>query len=380
MVITTIRSEKIIMHTRYNHILFEMPSLRLQKFSQTGKFRQSSYLLKIFSVLFPLLFFITSFANAKKIIVDANGKGDFKTIQGAINSLPEHSAVDRVIFIKKGVYNEKLYIEKSHIVLEGEDKATTIIMVAIARDEWRCDHSDDWGVATISMSGNDITLKNLTISNTYGFDNANKPDRIIACKADTVTQQKKITHTGHQMALRTFQTTRLKVINCILKAFAGDTVSPWNVTDGMFYFKDCQMEGGVDFYCPRGWAYAVNCDFKANTGDAAIWHDGSANPESKTVLKNCRFTGYDGFKLGRYHKDAQFYLIDCVFADNMTDKPIYRASSPQSLKWGERVYYYNCHKKNGRDFSWYTNNIPADKAGLINANWTFDGKWDAVEN
>ncbi len=330
-------------------------------------------------LLLPLLL-ITSFAEAKqKIIVDQRGKGDFKTIQGAINSLSDSSSTQRIIFIKKGVYREKLYIEKSNIVLEGEDKNTTIITAAIARDEWRCEHSDDWGVATISMSGSDITLKNLTISNTYGFDNAGKPDRIIACKNDTISPQKKISYGGHQMALRTFQTTRLKVINCILKAFAGDTVSPWNVTNGMFYFKDCQMEGGVDFYCPRGWAYAVNCDFKANMGDAAIWHDGSANPDSKTVLRNCRFSGYDGFKLGRYHKEAQFYLIDCVFADNMADKPIYKVTSTPPVKWGERIYYYNCHRKNGSDFEWYKNNIQANEASAIDANWTFNGRWNVEE-
>jgi pectinesterase len=67
----------------------------------------------------------------------------------------------------------------------------------------------------------------------------------------------------------------------------------------MFYFKDCLMEGGVDFYCPRGWAYAENCTFFANTGPASIWHDGTGNIDFKTVLKNCKFDGYDGFKLGR---------------------------------------------------------------------------------
>ena len=32
-----------------------------------------------------------------------------------------------------------------------------------------------------------------------------------------------------------------------------------------------------------------------NTGPAAIWHDGSVNPDSKTVLINCSFEGFDGF-------------------------------------------------------------------------------------
>ncbi|MBN9297947.1 MAG: hypothetical protein J0I41_13110 [Filimonas sp.] len=332
------------------------------------------FVVRKICILF-FLSFLFSFSYAQRIVVDINGKGDFKTIQDAINSLSDSSAKPRTIYIKKGTYKEKIFIAKSNIIFIGEDKQTTVITNAIARDEWRCDHPDDWGVATINLKGSDITLQNLTISNTYGFDNKNQPDRIIACNNDTATHQRKISYTGHQMALRSFETTRLKVINCNLKAFAGDTVSPWNTVDGMFYFKDCQMEGGVDFYCPRGWAYAENCDFKANTGDAAIWHDGSGNIDSKTVLKNCRFTGYNGFKLGRYHKEAQFYLLDCVFADNMADLPIYKVTSTPLVKWGERIYYFNCHRTSGKDFGWHNNNITADKAATINAEWVFGNKW-----
>ena len=82
------------------------------------------------------------------IIVDANGKGDYRSIQAAINSLPDSSSVPITIFIKNGVYNEKIYIEKSNLILKGEDRDKTIITQDIARDEWRCNHKDDWGVAT----------------------------------------------------------------------------------------------------------------------------------------------------------------------------------------------------------------------------------------
>ena len=308
-----------------------------------------------------------------KLIVDAAGTGDYKTIQGAINSLPDSSATARTIYIKKGIYKEKIYIEKNNIVFEGEDRAATIITAAIARDEWRCEHNDDWGVATMNVGANDITLKNLTITNSYGFDFLE--DRLIYCPSDTVTKQKKITKGGHQMALRTMHCTRLKAINCHFKAFAGDTVSPWEVENGMWYFKDCIMEGGVDFYCPRGWAFAENCEFIAHTGSAAIWHDGSRHEDSKTVLLNCTFKGYDGFLLGRYHRDAQFYLINCLFADNMKDAPIYRVATTNNMQWGERIYYYNCHRKAG-DYTWFNNNISKALAQNINAKWVFGERWN----
>ena len=318
--------------------------------------------------------------NSSTIIVDINGKGNYRSIKAAINSLPDSSSLPVIIFIRNGVYDEKVYIEKSNLILEGEDRDKTIITQDIARDEWRCNHKDDWGVATLNLDGNDITLKNLTVANDYGFHF--KEPRIIACASDSA-QQKTITNGGHQMAIRTIMTTRLKAINCRFRAYAGDTVSPWNLQDGMFYFKDCFMEGGVDFYCPRGWAWAENCTFYANTGTASIWHDGSGNPDFKTVLKNCRFDGFAGFNLGRYHKDAQFYLINCTFSKNMADKDIYLVPTSNKILWGRRVYYANCHRQGG-DYAWFKNNLEtaegSPETGKITVNWLFKGKWKPDNN
>ena len=310
----------------------------------------------------------------KKIIVALDGSGDFRTIQDAIYSLPDSSATTRIIYIKKGNYNEKVFISSHNILLEGEDRDGVIIERGIARDEWRCSRPDDYGAAIMNINGNDITLKNLTIYNDYGF-NMLQP-REIDCPNDSVTHKKTIRRDGHQFALRTIKATRLKAENCHFKSWGGDTVSPWNVENGLWYFKDCIMEGGVDFYCPRGWAWAENCEFIAHTGDACIWHDGSAVEDSKTVLKNCTFKGFDGFQLGRYHRDAQFYLVDCQFASNMADKAIYRVQTTNVIKWGERIYYYNCHRHGGSDYSWYADNLPKGiKEKDINVKWVFGNRW-----
>lgn len=312
---------------------------------------------------------------AQRIVVDAAGKGDYRTIQGAISSLPMSSSSPRIIYVRNGEYREKLYIEKDNIIIEGESRDKTIITAAIARDEWRCEHADDWGVATMNVNGDDLTLKNLTVTNSFGFDFT--AERTVNCPLDTVNRQRKISKNGHQMALRSLHATRLKAINCHFRAWGGDTVSPWEVDNGLWYFKDCIMEGGVDFYCPRGWAWAENCEFIAHGGTAAIWHDGSLHQDSKTVLKNCRFKGYDGFLLGRYHRDAQFYLLDCRFASNMRDSAIYRVQTANTIQWGHRVYYYNCHRDGGKDFNWYANNLPAGmQANDITVNWVFKNKWN----
>lgn len=322
-----------------------------------------------------LLISIAVFAQ-KQIVVAQDGSGNFKSIQQAVNSLSADATEQRVIFIKKGIYNEKIFIEKNYITLKGESTASVQIVISEARDIFRCSNKDDWGVATLNLKGSDINLENLTFINNYGFEA--KEDITIPCAADSVQKEKVIKKNGHQMALRSFTTTRLKVINCVFRALGGDTVSPWNTEDGMFYFKNCLMEGGVDFYCPRGWALAEDCQFICHSMEAAIWHDGSKYEKSKTVLINCTFKGDDGFKLGRYHRDAQFYLINCHFPANMANADIYQreANPPNVIQWGKRVYYFNC-KKDGEDYDWYKNNLPNGvDVNDINAAWVFDYKWN----
>ena len=332
-------------------------------------------LLSRFCLIYCLFFASTSLLFCQSRIVVANdGSGDFRSIQAAINSLPAESSTWREVYIRNGNYPEKIYIEKNKITLTGQSVAGVVITVSQARDCWRCAHPDDWGAATMNLRAQDITLQNLTVINSYGF-NA-KGDSTITC-ANEANVAKVVRKDGHQFALRSMPgCTRLSVINCVFRALGGDTVSPWDVDQGMYYFRNCVMEGGVDFYCPRGWAYAEDCTFICHNLSAAIWHDGSLHESSKTVLKNCTFKGDPGFKLGRFHRESQFYLLQCRFAKEMADADIYWAQSgPGTPLWGKRVFYYRC-KRSGGDYGWHQDNLSSGvKAKEINVSWTFDGRW-----
>ena len=324
-------------------------------------------------------------ARAQTVTVAADGSGNFRTIQEAINSLPNAATKPRTVFIKNGTYREKIYIDgKANLVLRGQSEKGVVLTYAQARDLWLCGpdaQAGDWGVATLNLRNcPDLTLENLSVINSYGFDATGEVT--IACPT-APTGQKTVSKTGHQMALRALPgATRLVVRHCTFRALGGDTVSPWDTEAGAYYFKDCTMEGGVDFYCPRGWAYAENCRFICHSKEAAIWHDGSGHRDSKTVLKNCTFTGDDGFKLGRFHREAQFYLVGCRFAQNMADADIYHAASgPGPKQWGRRVYYADCHRTDG-DYAWHRDNLAtaegAPKPKDLTAAWTFGGRWNPL--
>jgi pectinesterase len=243
------------------------------------------------------------------------------------------------------------------------------IIQSISRDMYRCEHPDDWGVATVNIRANDITLQNLTVLNNFGFDL--KADSTFLCNGKEKTTRRD----GHQMALRCMPPcTRLRVENCTFRALGGDTVSPWDLDKGMYIFKNCTMEGGVDFYCPRGWSWAENCTFICHNMNAAIWHDGTGNQTAKTVLKNCTFTGDKGYKLGRYHRDAQFYLLNCKFSKDMADAPIYKVRKDTALQWEHRVFFNNCHGENA-DYQWFSNNLTDAEAQKITLESIFEGRW-----
>lgn len=80
--------------------------------------------------LLILLFFgISSSAFSQNYIVSQSGNGDFKTIQEALNVVSIINKKPIIIYIKNGIYKEKLHLDstKSKVTLIGEDKFKTIL-------------------------------------------------------------------------------------------------------------------------------------------------------------------------------------------------------------------------------------------------------------
>jgi pectin methylesterase-like acyl-CoA thioesterase len=60
---------------------------------------------------------------ATRVVVAADGSGDFNTIQGAVDWAPDHPAHRVTIFIKDGTYEEIVFMQKkSDLTFRGEDR------------------------------------------------------------------------------------------------------------------------------------------------------------------------------------------------------------------------------------------------------------------
>lgn len=62
-------------------------------------------------------------ADATRLVVSADGSGDFNTVQGAVDFVPDNPAKRVIIFIKNGTYEEIVFFrKKSNITFRGEDR------------------------------------------------------------------------------------------------------------------------------------------------------------------------------------------------------------------------------------------------------------------
>jgi pectinesterase len=307
------------------------------------------------------------------LTVAADGTGDFRTIQDALDSLPRDNRERRIVFIKDGVYHEKIRIALPFVTLRGQSRAGTRIEFAQGAEEFRR-QPDQLGIGVVNINDDDCVIQNLTVQNTHG---------VIGIHAFAIYG------TGD----------RTVITDCDVLSQGNDTLSLWKRDGGRYYHARLNVRGSVDFICPRGWCYMTDSTIhEVNPrAEAAIWHDGSKNNDMKFVLRNCRFDGVDGWRLGRHHHDAQFYLLDCNFSNALRDLAPRRVIYPlndqtpteadlkrnmdldPSNLWGEQAYYFNCHRLGG-DYAWFKDNLSsapgAPKPEQVTAAWTFDGAWD----
>ena len=301
-------------------------------------------------------------------------------IQDAIEKAPLKPVRPFKIFIRKGLYQQKVIIDRPNIVLVGEDRDSTCIVLAETEDtrivkEYH-GQPVHHGVVVLQEGADDCVISGLTIYNNYG----------------TVVEPG---NTKHQMAVYG-RGTRTIVINSNIWADGNDDLSLWAREGGMYYHADLYLRcPGVDFLCPRGWCYATRCRLYGD-GRALIWHDGRGNKDQKLVITNSQFDAKRPTPLGRYHHDSQFYIVNCKLSENILDRNIehaYKGRTAEEMAkegkkldpcpWGQRTYYYGNRREGGHS-GWLKDNLKTAPGSpefhMITALWTFDGKWDPEQH
>lgn len=287
-----------------------------------------------------------------------------ESIQKAIEKAPTDSRKPFRIYVRKGLYEQKVIINKPFIQLIGEDKNETILRLAetektntVKEYEGEKIHH---GVIVLTRTADSCVISGLTVHNNFGT--AVDPG-----------------NTTHQMAIFG-QADHTIVINCNVWADGNDALSLWG--GGMYYHADLDLRcPGVDFVCPRGWCYMTRCRFYGDSR-AMIWHDGRGDKTKKLVITNSLFDAASPTKLGRWHHDSQFYIVNCRLTKNVLNSNIQYAYSDKVLDpcpWGERVYYLQTAREGGHS-GWLDDNMDKSETPgnyyTYTSTWTFGRRWD----
>ena len=237
---------------------------------------------KICCVVFLILNFalgatfdVADAASKPDFVVAADGSGDFKNVQEAINAVPDNNEQRAVIFIKAGVYKGHFVVPKSKIRLtvRGEDAEKTRLTNDLHMKSLGADGREvgTIGCATFVVQAPDFMADNLTFEN-----NAPHIAQALAIYADADRVQfRKCRFLGYQDTIR--------------------------VRSGRQYFEDCFIEGRTDFIYGEATAWFERCHIHVLDWG---WITAANTPQEQAfglVFSHCKITGEAGVKtlLGR---------------------------------------------------------------------------------
>lgn len=298
---------------------------------------------KLILILLAIVTFISTFAS-NEIIVAKDGSGNFTTITDALNSIPTSNAEWKTIIVKNGVYNEHVMIKSNYVALIGESRSGTHIELSLPRAEWYAANGTNTGTGVINIAGNihDIVIANMYVRNT--FEGSEDYTEVIRSETGS---------------------TKLWFVNLDVLCLWKDTFAPWGKAGGMYYVADCNFRGSIDAFCPRGYCYAINSRFTETKSSSPIWHEGVATEDQKLIIQSGSVhSEYNKqVKLQNSQNYAKFYYLDVQLSDSIA-----------SLGTSSTTYFYGVKGLAG--LSWFANNLTLNNRKLIDAAWTFDGKWD----
>lgn len=231
--------------------------------------------------------------NAPDIVVSKDGKGQFTTIQEAVLSVRDYKPTRTTIFVKDGVYEEKLLIpaNKCDITIIGQSQKGVVISHG---DYAKLNNMGTFRTWTVRVDGDGIRMENLTIENTAG------------CVGQAVAL-----HVEGDMC--EFANVRL----------LGNQDTLFNGGNGSRqYFTGCYIEGTTDFIFGPATVVMENCELHCKADSYITAASTPADVKWGYVIRRCKITAEKDLKkvyLGRpWRSYASVTFIDCELPECIT--------------------------------------------------------------
>lgn len=280
------------------------------------------------------------------ITVAKDNSGDFNSIQQAVNSIP--AGTPETIYIKKGIYKERVEVRKNNISFVGESTDDTIITESYYARMIMPDGSKrgTFRSYTFFVYADNFTASNLTFENAAGFGDEFGQAIAVYAEGDNIAFRNcKIL--GHQDTLFTGP---LPMKEKQPGGFTGPTIDGIRRVVHQLY-EDCYIAGEIDFIFGSATAYFKNCTLFALNRNQEInaFYTAPSTYEGQAfgyVFESCTFTGNcppKSVALSRpWRIHAKTVLLNCSYSDQIIDEGFTDWNKPESH---ETVYYaeYNGH-------------------------------------
>jgi len=280
------------------------------------------------------------------ITVAKDNSGDFNSIQQAVDSIP--AGTPETIYIKKGIYKERVEVRKNNVSFVGESRDDTIITESYYARMIMPDGSKrgTFRSYTFFVYADNFTASNLTFENAAGFGDEFGQAIAVYAEGDNITFRNcKIL--GHQDTLFTGP---LPMKEKQPGGFTGPTIDGIRRVVHQLY-EDCYIAGEIDFIFGSATAYFKNCTLFALNRNQEInaFYTAPSTYEGQAfgyVFESCTFTGNcppKSVALSRpWRIHAKTVLLNCSYSDQIIDEGFTDWNKPESH---ETVYYaeYNGH-------------------------------------
>jgi pectinesterase len=255
--------------------------------------------------------------------VSQDGTAEYKSIRQAIDSIPKNNSQNIKIFIKNGVYKEKLFIENFNINLIGENAEKTIITFADYAKKKFFDGRvmGTFNSYTFYIGGNDFKAENITFKNSSGSGKIY--GQAIACYVDSDNSYfKNCRFLGNQDTLFTGP---LPPSPIIPGSFSGPRENAPRLSTTQYY-DNCFIEGDVDFIFGSAKAIFNKCEiFSKNRIEKINGYitapSTPSNQEFGYVFINCKLTSDadpETVYLGRpWREYAKSVFINCWMGEHI---------------------------------------------------------------
>lgn len=236
--------------------------------------------------------------NSAMFVVSANGDGDFSTVQGALDFIPDNNPNRVTIFIRNGDYEEIVYFRnKNNITILGESRDSVVVHYA---------NNEVFNPHPINLKTNEMEGTFPSRRAAFAVDHCKGIHLVnLTIKTTAKGQAEGLLINGEEI-----------IVSNVTIVGSGDALQ----TNGTAYFNNCCIVGDGDTVLGRGAAFFNRCELLSYS--TFMWIR-NTNANHGNVFVGCRFINIGEAETelarcptnhGKNYPYAEAVLLNCTLS------------------------------------------------------------------